>query len=118
MIITNEFILNLRSLNGGYSRELLAALGVRWPPMKGWKDTIIGTEISDERHQQIAEIYSRQNAKIEAKRSQAPTRVYAPTSPVQTNVELLDRLQKLEAKVEYLQECLTKEVLARSGRPF
>jgi hypothetical protein len=32
---------SLMTENGGYTREDLAALGVSWPPKKGWKNALI-----------------------------------------------------------------------------
>ena len=33
------------SKNGGYSRRQLAAVGVQWPPEKGWKKTLVGKKV-------------------------------------------------------------------------
>jgi hypothetical protein len=48
MKITNEFIKLGASDRGGWNKHQLEVLGVPWPPTEGWKDRIIGTEISDE----------------------------------------------------------------------
>jgi hypothetical protein len=45
--ITEEFIALGRSAAGGWTRVQLAALGVPWPPLKGWKATVLGKSISD-----------------------------------------------------------------------
>ena len=46
MRITSEFIEAGRSTAGGYSKKQLALIGVDWPPVKGWKRSVIGQEIS------------------------------------------------------------------------
>ncbi len=46
--ITNRLIKDGASMNGGWSEEQLALLGVSWPPKKGWKGRIIGRWISAE----------------------------------------------------------------------
>lgn len=48
MTITNEFLIAGQSGAGGWNKRQLALLGVDWPPVKGWKHRIIGTEIPDE----------------------------------------------------------------------
>jgi hypothetical protein len=45
-IITNSFLEQGRGK--GWSREQLQMIGVEWPLVKGWKQQIIGTEISEE----------------------------------------------------------------------
>lgn len=46
--VTAELIEQGRSAAGGWTRVQLAALGVAWPPMRGWKTVIIGKAISEE----------------------------------------------------------------------
>lgn len=38
--ITPEMILKMRSQYGGWTREALAAMGVPWPPKKGWRSEL------------------------------------------------------------------------------
>lgn len=52
MILTNELIERCKTAHGGYTRRTLQCFGVEWPPIKGWKNGIIGSEIS-------AELYTR-----------------------------------------------------------
>lgn len=47
-IITDEFIEAIKSAKGGYTRKQLDALGVPWPPAKGWKASVIGKPIPKE----------------------------------------------------------------------
>lgn len=47
-IITDEFIEAIKSDKGGYTRAQLDALGVAWPPAKGWKASVIGKPIARE----------------------------------------------------------------------
>jgi hypothetical protein len=47
MIITNEF-LDSHRCSGGYTKAQLAVFGIAWPPLKGWKETIVDKEWPDE----------------------------------------------------------------------
>ena len=49
MIVTDELLAAGASKRGGLSRQQLALLGVDWPPSSGWKKSIIGRSIPDER---------------------------------------------------------------------
>lgn len=40
-----------RSSAGGYNRKQLAAIGVEWPPQKGWLKDLIGKEIESSSYQ-------------------------------------------------------------------
>ena len=46
MVITAEWIMANTTAAGGWTRKQLEAVGVDWPPVKGWKQRILGTEIS------------------------------------------------------------------------
>lgn len=46
--ITNELLAAGESQRRGWSKAQLAAVGVEWPPLKGWKSRIVGLEISDD----------------------------------------------------------------------
>lgn len=48
MIITREYVHAHRTAAGGWTKAQLAALGVSWPPTKGWLTAIIGLEITDD----------------------------------------------------------------------
>lgn len=48
MDITEDLIAAGTSERGGLSKRQLALLGVDWPPLSGWKKSIIGRSISDE----------------------------------------------------------------------
>ncbi len=48
MDITEELIAAGTSERGGWSKRQLALLGVDWPPVGGWKKSIIGRPISEE----------------------------------------------------------------------
>ena len=47
MKITEEYLESIRSPQGGYTREILAKLGIAWPPKKGWRSKLIGKELSE-----------------------------------------------------------------------
>ncbi len=47
MLVTDALIDAGRSGSGGWTKEQLALLGVCWPPSKGWRSRVVGTEIPD-----------------------------------------------------------------------
>lgn len=53
MKLTEQRIDAGRSERGGWSRKQLALLGVDWPPKTGWKQRVIGDEISEDKYRQF-----------------------------------------------------------------
>lgn len=49
MIVTKEYIDSNKTKRGAWSRKQLEAIGVGWPPKKGWKVAAEGVVISDEK---------------------------------------------------------------------
>lgn len=45
IILTQPVLERCESLAKAYSRKTLAALGVSWPPIAGWKRALLGREI-------------------------------------------------------------------------
>ena len=45
---TKELTKKERTTNGGLTKKQLAAIGVPWPPPKGWQESKIGTMITKE----------------------------------------------------------------------
>lgn len=48
IILTKELIKAAKTNNGGLTKKQLAAIGVPWPPPKGWQESKIGTMITEE----------------------------------------------------------------------
>lgn len=48
MILTKKYIMNHRTQRGSWTRSQLKAIGVNWPPARGWQKRAIGREISQE----------------------------------------------------------------------
>lgn len=48
MILSGDDLDKLRTPRGGYTRKTLEAIGIKWPPRKGWRKKLIGQEIDDE----------------------------------------------------------------------
>lgn len=44
-VVTAGLIDALKSGNGGWSRDALALVGVKWPPKAGWKKKAVGRKI-------------------------------------------------------------------------
>ncbi len=53
MKLTRENLHPKGFVHQGYNRMQLAALGVKWPPEKGWLSKLVGTEIPDEQYQRF-----------------------------------------------------------------
>jgi 5-methylcytosine-specific restriction endonuclease McrA len=49
MIVTKEYVNNNKTKNGAWSRKQLVAIGVGWPPYKGWKQRVVGSVITDDK---------------------------------------------------------------------
>ena len=49
MIITEEWIVKNKTPAGGYNKKQFEILGIQYPPKKGWKDEIIGLELSEKK---------------------------------------------------------------------
>lgn len=41
MNLTSKDIEKAKTLNGGWTRKQLAVWGVKWPPPKGWKESLL-----------------------------------------------------------------------------
>ena len=46
--VTKEWLEINCTEKGGYTRKQLEILGIEWPPKSGWKELLIGTEITDD----------------------------------------------------------------------
>jgi hypothetical protein len=53
--ITRDLIKSLgHQINGAWNAEQLALVGIAWPAPKGWKELIVGREVTQETIQRIA----------------------------------------------------------------
>ena len=60
--ITNEYLHEHKTVNGGWTSKQLSILGVDWPPKNRWIDEVCGMNISD------TEANAFEEAKFEYKR--------------------------------------------------
>lgn len=51
--VTEDWIKAYQSGSGGWNREQLGCIGVKWPPRSGWIRRCVGLEISDEMKQRF-----------------------------------------------------------------
>jgi len=42
MIVTRDWIMDNRSVRGGWTKDQLSAIGISWPPPKGWLGFAVG----------------------------------------------------------------------------
>jgi hypothetical protein len=47
-VITMQWLEEHRSQRGAWTADQFQAIGLAWPPPRGWKRRVIGKEISDE----------------------------------------------------------------------
>jgi hypothetical protein len=47
MIVTLTYIDQHKTENGAWTRKQIEALGLTWPPKKGWKKRVVGTELTE-----------------------------------------------------------------------
>lgn len=57
MKITFDWLTKNCTRRGGYNRVQIEAVGLKWPPRHGWKNRIVGREIT-EQQQQLFESFS------------------------------------------------------------
>lgn len=48
MIITKAYLFRFQTPRGGWTKSQFSALGIPWPPSKGWVSRVVGREISHE----------------------------------------------------------------------
>ncbi len=55
MQLTRDHVAAAKSKSGGWTKKQLAAIGVSWPPAKGWADKVCGKEVSADALRQFLE---------------------------------------------------------------
>jgi len=83
MIITREYINEHKTEKGAWTKSQILALGVEWPPEKGWQREVEGFDISDE-NRKIFE------SKIPAKKKKKKTAYSSAQSMLSKLPELTD----------------------------
>jgi hypothetical protein len=53
MILTRDLVYSVQSENGGWNKNQLQLMGVQWPLVSGWIDTILQRSIPDEHWEQV-----------------------------------------------------------------
>jgi hypothetical protein len=48
MEVTREYIMKHRTARGAWTLAQIQALGLVWPPLQGWIDSVVGQTITDE----------------------------------------------------------------------
>lgn len=49
MKITRQYIMDHRTERGSWTRPQIEALGIKWPPRKGWINEVVGKELSEDK---------------------------------------------------------------------
>ncbi len=63
MQLTREYIMKHRTARGAWTRAQIEALGLEWPPRKGWIDTVIGRELTEAQARQFQNTTTKKQAK-------------------------------------------------------
>lgn len=53
MKLTHELIMQYRTPKGGWRKAQIEALGLTWPPQKGWVKEVVGMELTDRQFHQF-----------------------------------------------------------------
>lgn len=61
MLVSNDWLLQWQTVNGGYNKRQLELLGIVWPPKRGWKRDLLGLEIDDDKARAFEMASGRQN---------------------------------------------------------
>jgi hypothetical protein len=75
IILTRQMIKDAQMPNGGYSRSQLDAIGVEWPPAKGWIEESIGKRITKKQFDDFNHIVYRENTAIQPKNEEPQKRI-------------------------------------------
>lgn len=82
MTITRQWIMGGRSRGGGWTRIQLDAIGVPWPPQRGWIDRVCGRHLSADRQRTFEtgriSTLSRRTAPSHRRARPVPYRYVAP----------------------------------------
>ena len=89
MIITREYIYRHKTDKGAWTRVQIMALGVSWPPSKGWINSVIGCEL-DEAGQEAFE----SQALAKPNRAIAISDQLITSAPTRALINLRDRLDR------------------------
>ena len=71
MKLTYEDTEMIMTPKGGFKRLSLELIGVSWPPLKGWRERVVGTEIDEQdflRAIELSESPTKKQPKAERKR--------------------------------------------------
>lgn len=109
VIVTNELVRQGQSERGGWNREQLRILGVKWPPKKGWRSRVLGRRISEEDRDRFLAI----RGQLKVKPPRPPDRL-ARKDRNRANREILARekeLRKAAAERQAVRNAQARESL-------
>jgi len=93
MKITDGLICSLQTKRGGYTKETLEGFGITWPPEQGWKNVIIGGNMSEERYERLLNHVATFNGKKKAKKNEQAKKNEFDLLPINIGV-LIDHINK------------------------
>lgn len=102
MKLTKRYLLDNRTEKGGFTRQQLKILGIKWPPQAGWLDDLEGVEITEQQKAQFEiskEVLANSTKKNHAKVSE---------SIEMKLIELIDYVESLELRISELENPLIK----------
>lgn len=100
MKVTKKFIFDNTTEKGAWTRAQLEILGIKWPPVKGWQQRVIGKELTSDEAEQFKKF-----AKVSAKGKTHIERIY---------LTLLNRRKELSTSmIKNMIEKLARELERR-----
>lgn len=73
MKVTQEFLDKHKTKRGAYTKAQLELIGVSWPPKKGWKEKVIGRELTKQQEKEFIKAKNPKAVKPKVKKEkQAP----------------------------------------------
>ena len=98
MKLTANYINSHRTAKGAFTRKQIEALGLDWPPVKGWIQRLVGTEISDKN----AEIFENGRTVYNSgKGNPTPSQLQSNVNFICKNIDCLtmEQLEQLKSAI-------------------
>ena len=118
IIIIKEFIESNKTARGGWNRKQIEAIGLTWPPTKGWKRSVIGNCISIVNAQIFASFTEKANKPVKNPLTKANEILTIENDCLKSQVEYFrDQFIEHEDEIERLtQELLATNALINQGQ--
>lgn len=104
MKITEAFLEKHKTKRGAYTKAQMELIGVSWPPKKGWKEKVIGRELTKEQEREFIKAKNRKSVKNKVvKEKKAPGIIEFEINHIKNNYGKIT-----ERQYEYINAMLDK----------